>query len=75
MITINDQISEGDQVSIYWENVTGLYDVEVLHVASGPGEVWIVKDRNGKIHYIMTYSRITRAKQGTKDVPDENLTI
>lgn len=75
MVTLNDQITEGDHVSIYWENVQSIFDAEVLHVASGPGEVWIVREKKGKIHYIMTYSRMTRVEKGTKDVPDENLTI
>lgn len=75
MITKDEQIVEGDQVSIYWENVHSVFDVEVLHAASGPGEVWIVKERDtfrevspgekemvkrGAVHYVMSFSKMTK---------------
>lgn len=68
-ITPTDQIVEGDQVSIYWENVQNVFSAEVLHVASGPGEVWIVREHNGTVHYIMSFARMTREK---KVKPDEH---
>lgn len=84
MLTKDDQIVEGDWVSIYWENVHSVFDVEVLHAASGPGEVWIVKERDvfrevspgekevvrqGAVHYVMSFSRMTKVFHTEKPKP------
>lgn len=75
--SIDDQITEGDRVTVYWENVQTVFDVEVLHAAQGAGDVWILKEkdllnaeheivRRGPVHYVMTYSRITKTFSSLK---------
>lgn len=74
-MTKDDQIVEGDRVSVYWENVQNIFDVLVLHAPSGPGEVWILKEndliyqdekgkkhigKRGTVHYVVSFSRMTK---------------
>ena len=72
MITPKEQIEQGDKVSIYWENVQNIFSAIVLHAASGPGEVWIVQEHNGKVHYVQSYSRMTLEKKASNEIPDQD---
>lgn len=90
MVTKDEQIVEGDQVSIYWENVHSVFDVEVLHAASGPGELWIVKERDifrevspgekemvkrGAVHYVMSFSRMTKVFVNERPNPHKGVIL
>lgn len=62
MITKDDQIVEGDVVSVFWDHVQNIFEAEVLHAANGLGEVWILKERNGNVSYVMTFSKMVKRK-------------
>lgn len=62
-VTASEQIKDGDVVSIYWDHVPCIMRGTVLHAASGPGEIWVIMERNGKVSYVMFYARMTKEKE------------
>jgi hypothetical protein len=59
-VRLATSIEIGDMVDVYFENVAYLHDVEVLYFPTAQGEAWILRDDDGKVHYIQNYARISQ---------------
>ena len=53
-------IEIGDRVDVHFENVAYLHDVEVLYFPTAQGEAWILRDNDGRVHYVQNYARMSQ---------------
>lgn len=54
-----DRIKEGDIVNVHWDTET-LFGLELIFKPEIEGNLWIFKGVDGAIHYIESFTRITR---------------
>ena len=55
-MVMTDSISKGDRVTVRWEYIPVLHDVEVLYLPAATGDCFVLKDKNGNIYNVQTYA-------------------
>ena len=56
-------IAKGDIITILWENLPTLFNVEVVYIPTCAGDAWVVKDKDGTEFCIMSYCIIRKEKK------------
>jgi len=55
-------LKEGDTVDVYFDHCPWLEEAKVCYAPSIPGDVLIVKDKNGFLCYIQNYSFLRKIR-------------
>jgi hypothetical protein len=50
----------GDKVTILWENLPTLFDVEITYIPVSDGDSWGLKDKNGVEYKVMSFCLMRR---------------
>jgi len=55
-------IDKGDIVTVHWERVATLHNVEVIYMPMSNGEAWLLKDKDGNEYMVKDYCSIEKMK-------------
>lgn len=67
-MVMSDRIEVGDHVTVRWEYIPVLHDVEVLYTPQATGDCFVLKDKHGNIYNVQTYAVMEKIVED-KDVP------
>ena len=57
---MKDRIKVDNWVSVYFDHAPNIEAAEVLYMPAGPGDSWHLRDEDGKIFYVQSYSLIEK---------------
>jgi hypothetical protein len=62
--TMGNRIEIGDVVDVFFENVSPIFNAQVVDKPANVGDSWVLKDQSeGTIHHVCLFSKMTLLKK------------